>query len=94
MIPSERTSARASASVASAEIIGVRNVVRAAPSSSATGSPTRMSNSTYTPLDDRLAPGRVGGLDADQLDPGSVACGRRHDEELASTGLRLHPVDM
>ena len=40
---------RASASVASAEIIGVRSVVSAAPSSKATGWPMRMSNNTYTP---------------------------------------------
>ena len=49
MIPTERTSSRANASVASAEIIGVRRVVSAAPSSNATGWPMRMSNSTYTP---------------------------------------------
>ena len=37
MIPTERASLRASASVANAEIIGVRSVVKAAPSSNATG---------------------------------------------------------
>jgi hypothetical protein len=36
-IPTDRASVRAKASVASAEIIGVRSVVNAAPSSNATG---------------------------------------------------------
>ena len=84
MMPTERTSARARASVASAEIIGVRRVVSAAPSSRATGWPIAHVEQHVHALDDRQPACRIGRLDADQFHAGRVAGSGGHHQELAA----------
>ena len=93
MMPSERTSVRANASVASVEIIGVRRVVSAAPSSRATGWPIRMSNNTYTPWMIGNPRAGLAGWMPTSLTP-AASPQPQASRELAAARGGMHPIDV